>query len=217
MDLATRRMVYYGLLGLLIAGSTIAAFRIAPGTVPLLAKDGTLSVYFSSIPSDIQSNQSGSGLVPIQGTSLNPPIHQDMVPVTLNVTIDSISFHNDGGNDSGWTTDSLSPSMTINLLQATSVSTLIGTEKIPAQNITMIVLHVAQAVASVSINGVLSANLVQVSVPSNTLKVPIGSGARVDPQKTTSVIAVRPHIVVAGNSGMIKVTPVLVSSVSGPA
>jgi len=216
MDLATRKMVYYGLLGLLIAGSTIAVFRVAPRMVPILAKDGTIAVYFSSIPSDIQSNQSGSNLAPVQGLSLNPPAHQ-IVPVSVNVTIDSISFHDNEGNDSGWTTDTLSPPMTINLLQSTTVSALIGTEKIPAENVTMIVLHVSKAVASVSVNGVLSASLVQVSVPSNALKIPMGSGARVDPQGTTKVVAVRPHIVVAGNSGVVKVTPVLqVDSISGP-
>ncbi len=210
MDLATRKMVMYGLLGLLVAGSTIALFRVAPQVLP--AKDGTISVYFSSIPSDIQSNQSGSNFVPVQGLGLNPP-----APVSVNVTIDSISFHDNEGNDSGWTTDTLSPPMTINLLQSTAVSALIGTEKIPAQNVTMIVLHVSKAVASVSVNGVLSASLVQVSVPSNALKIPMGSGARVDPQGTTKVVAVRPHIVVAGNSGMVKVTPVLqVDSISGP-
>jgi|GEM_PF-5802782 len=214
MDLATRKMVYYGLLGLLIAGSTIAVFTVAPRMVPILAKDGTITVYFSSIPSDIQSNQSGSNLVPLQGLGLNPPAHQ-IVLVSVNVTIDSISFHDNEGNDSGWTTDTLSPPMTINLLQSTTVSALIGTEKIPAENVTMIVLHVSKAVASV--NGVLSASPVQVSVPGNALKIPMGSGARVDPQSTTKVVAVRPHIVVAGNSGMVKVTPVLqVNSISGP-
>jgi hypothetical protein len=215
MDLATRKMVYYGLLGLLIAGSTIAAFRISQGTVPILAKDGTLAVYFSSIPSDIQSNQSGSNPVAVQDLGLNAPTHQ-IVPVSVNVTVDSISFHDNEGNDSGWTTDSLSTPMTIDLLRSTAVSALIGTEKIPAQNVTMIVLHISKAVASVNVNGVLSTGLVQVSVPSNTLKIPIGSGARVDPQRTTNVVAVRPHVVVAGNSGMVKVTPVLQASVSGP-
>jgi len=197
MDLATRKMVYYGLLGLLLAGSTIAVFRVAPQMIPVqfLAKDGTFAVYFSSIPSDIQSNQSGS----------------------INVTIDSISFHDNEGNDSGWTTESLSPPMTINLLQPTTVSWLIVTEKIPAQNVTMIVLHVSKAVASVSTNGLLPISPVSVSIPSNTLKIPINSGARVDPQRTTRVVAVRPHIVFAGSSGMVKVTPVLlVESISGP-
>ena len=214
MDLATRKMVYYGLLGLLIAGSTIAVFRVTPRMVPILAKDGTLAVYFSSIPSDIQSNQSGSSLVPVQSISLNPPAHQ-IVPVSVNVTIDSISFHDDEGNDSGWTTDTLSSPMTINLLQSTTVSQLIGKEAIPAQNVTMIVLHVSKAVASVRTDGGLTLSVMQVTVPSNTLKILMGSGARVDPQRTTSVVAIRPHIVLTGNGG-IKVTPVLNSSVSGP-
>jgi Domain of unknown function (DUF4382) len=218
MDLATRKMVYYGLLGLIIAGSTITVFRVTPQVVPVqfLAKDGTFAVYFSSIPSDIQSNPSGSTLVAVQGLELNLPTHQ-IIPVSVNVTIDSISLHDNEGNDSGWTTDSLSMPMTIDLLQSTAVSTLIGTEKIPAQNVTMIVLHVSKAVASISVNGVLSTSPVQVSVPSDTLKIPIGSGAIVDPQRTTKVVAVRPHIVVAGISGMVKITPVLqVDTISGP-
>ena len=213
MDLATRKMVYYGLLGLLIAGSTIAFFRVAPSTIPVLAKDGTLAVYFSSIASDIQSNQSGSVLV-AQSLALNPPSRT--APVSVSVTIDSISFHNNEGNDSGWTTRSVSPSVTVDLLQPSSVAILIDKVQIPSQNVTMVTLHVSKAVASVSVDGVLSTNM-EVSVPSNTLKIPVFSGARVDPQRTTTIVVGRPHIVVAGNSNMIKVTPVLnVDSISGP-
>lgn len=213
MDLATRKMVYYGMLGLLIAGSAIAVFRMGTGMIPIFAKDGILSVYFSSIPSDIQSNQSGSNL--LAPLSLNPNVRQ--VPVSVNVTVDSVSFHDNEGNDSGWTTHSLSPPMTINLLAPSSVSILIDRVQVPSQNVTMVVLHVSKAVASVSVGGVLSPNPIQVSIPSNTLKIPVNSGARVDGQRTTKIVADRPHIVVAGGSGMIKITPVLnVDSISGP-
>ena len=213
MNLATRKMVYYGLLGLLIAGSTIAVSRMAPSTLPVFAKDGTLAVYFSSIPSDIQSDQSGSALV-AQSLALNPPLRP--IHGSVNVTIDSISFHDNEGNDSGWTTRSLSPSVTVDLLQPSSVAILIDKVQIPSQNVTMVILHVSETVASVSIDGVLLTN-VHVSVSSNTLKIPVNSGARVDPQRTTTIVVGRPHIVVAGNSNMIKVTPVLnVDSISGP-
>ena len=217
MDLATRKMVYYGLIGLLIAGSTIAVFRVAPRMVPILAKDGTLAVYFSSAPSsiplDIQSNQSGSALA-AQTLTLNPPLRP--IPVSVNVTVDSISFHDDEDNVSGWTTRSVSPSVTIDLLQSSSVAVLIDKVQIPSQNVTMVVLHVSNAIASVSIAGVLSTDI-QVNVPSNTLKIPVNSGARVDAQRTTTIVAGRPHIVVAGNGKMINVTPVLnVDSISGP-
>jgi hypothetical protein len=215
MDLATRKMVYYGLLGLLMAGSTIAVFRVAPQVVPVqfLAKDGTFAVSFSSIPSDIQSNRSGSALA-AQSLALNPPLRP--IPVSVNVTIDSISFHDNEGNDSGWTTRSLSPSVTIDLLQPSSVAILIDRVQIPSQNVTMVVLHVSNVVASVSIAGALSTNI-QASVPSNTFKIPVNSGARVDVQRTTAIVVGRPHIVVAGNGDMIKVTPVLiVDSISGP-
>ena len=215
MDLATRKMVYYGLIGLLVAGSAIAVFRMAPPMlrVPFLAKDGTLAVYWSSIPSDIKSNQSGSNLA-AQPLSLNSPLRQ--VLVSVNVTVDSISFHDSEGNDTGWTTDSLQNPVTIDLLKPSSVSALIGSVETPTQDVTMVVLHVSKAVASVTVNGVLSTSPVNVTVRSNTLKVPINPGARVDAQMTTKVVVGRPHIVITGNNA-IKVTPVLnVESNSNP-
>jgi hypothetical protein len=219
MDLATRKMVYYGLLGLLIAGSTIAVFREAPNVlpvIPILVKDGTLSVYFKNIPSDISGNQGmpnsgqSSGTLPINAHS------PELVTVlSLNVTIDSIAFHTSGANDGGWKTDTLHTPITLDLLQPTSVSVLIDSVKVPSENVTMIELHVSNAIATVSILGVL--NVEQVVVSSGNLKIPIDSGASIEPQKTTSVVADRPHIVVEGNGKVIRLTPVLnVSSVNGP-
>jgi uncharacterized protein DUF4382 len=217
MDLATRKMVYYGLLGLLIAGSSIAVFRMAPQVVPVqfLAKDGTFAVYFNSIPSDIQSNQgmpsTGLQAVPLP-INANPP--GIFTIVSLSVTIDSIAFHRSGANDSGWTELPQAP-VTLDLLQRTSVSTLIDSVKIPSENVTMIELHVSNATATVSILGVLHSR--QVAVSSENLKIPIRSGASVEPQMTTSIVVDRPHIIIEGNGSVIRLTPVLsVDSVSGP-
>jgi hypothetical protein len=217
MDLATRKMVYYGLLGLLIAGSTIAAFRVAPQVIPVqfLSKDGTFAVYFNNIPSDISSNQGTPNLSPLTSTlSVNPHPPGLLTVVNLNVTIDSIAFHESGSNDSGWTYRPQTP-VTINLLQPTSVSVLIDSVKIPSENVTMVELHVSHASAAISIQGVVS--IEQVVVSNENLKIPINSGASVQPQRTTSIVVDRPHIVVEGNSNVIRLTPVLnVDSVSGP-
>jgi hypothetical protein len=216
MDLATRRMVYYGLLGLLMAGSTIAVFRVAPQVVPVqfLARDGTFAVYFSSIPSDISSNQGMSNSGPLLGTlPINAHLPGVLTIVSLTVTIDSVAFHRSGANDTGWTDIPQTPVM-VNLLQPTSVSVLIDSVKIPSENVTMVELHVSYATATVSVLGVLTVE--QVVVSSENLKIPIGSGARVEPQMMTSVVADRPHIVIEGND-TIRLTPVLnVDSVNGP-
>ncbi len=215
MDLATRKMVYYGLLGLLIAGSTVAVFRIVPQVVP--PKDGTISVYFSSIPSDISSNQGmyNSGLLSIaqpSGSLISSKF--GFTIVSLDVTIDSVMIHKSGTNDSGWMQVSHG-SMTIDLLKPSSVSLLIASEKVPEENVTMVTLHVSNATATVTDTlGIVSAKIVAVS--SQTLKIPLNSGASVKAQMSTSIVADRPHIVIEGN-GQIRLTPVLaVDSLNGP-
>jgi Domain of unknown function (DUF4382) len=219
MDLATRKMVYYGLLGLLIAGSSIAVFRMAPQVVPVqfLAKDGTFAVYFNSIPSDIQSNQGmpSTGLQSITAPiTANTPGTSLFTIVSLDVTIDSVMIHKSGPNDSGWMQVS-HRSMTFNLLKRSSVSVLIASDMVPEENVTMIQLHVSNATATVTDPlGKVSAQ--PVTVPGGNLRIPLNSGANVKAQMTTNVVADRPHIVIQGNDG-IRLTPVLsVDSVSGP-
>jgi hypothetical protein len=219
MDLATRKMVYYALLGLLMAGSTIAVFRVAPQVVPVqfLAKDGTFAVYFNSIPSDIQSNQgmSNPGLLSItQTTTGQAPRISLFTIISLDVTIDSVMIHKSGANDSGWIQVSHG-SMTIDLLNPSSASVLLASDKVPEENVTLVQLHVSNATATVTDPlGIVSVKAVV--VPSENLKIPINSGASVKAQMSTSIIADRPHIVIQGN-GTIRLTPVLnVDSVSGP-
>jgi hypothetical protein len=217
MDLASRKMVYYGLLGLLIAGATITVFRLAPQVVhtSILAKDGSLDIYFASVPSDIPSNSvvSSTGLpygsLPI---STNGLLDLSAI-VSLEVTIDSVIIHSNEANNTGWTEISHS-STTLDLLKPTSVSVLIAGAKVPAQNITLVVLHVSNATATVSLLGVITP--VPVVVPSGNLKIPLDSGASIKPQMTTSITAERPHIVIEAIN-TIRLSPVLhVNSISGP-
>src|SRR6266571_2504721 len=77
MDLATRKMVYYGLVGLLMAGSTIALFQASP--VQILPRDGTLSIYLADIQPDIQ------GLVGLQPVKV--PSDELKIPVSPAVHI----------------------------------------------------------------------------------------------------------------------------------
>src|SRR5438309_12032753 len=209
-------MVIYGLFGLLIAGSTIAAFHVVPA--PFLAKDGTLSIYFSGIQSDILSNQPIATQVAF--SSATPRVIQSSGKpaaniVSLNVTIDSASLHRSGDPNDSWVPIPHWTTTTIDLRKPTNILTLIASAKIPAENITMIRLHVSTAVAAVKdSSGVVS--IKTVVVPSKMLKIPLSPDARISGQMTTSIIADRPHIVVEG-TGQILLTPVLhVDSVNGP-
>jgi hypothetical protein len=211
MDLATRKMVYYGLLGLLVAGSTIGVFRLVPSSmVSFLAKDGTLTVYMGTIQPDI----SGNTIIPSSGSALDSIHVSGKLPGTLlslNVTIDSVSIHANGDSDMAERTKAVT--FTFNVLKPPDVSTLIASFKVPVENVTMVSMHVSEAAASVSgLSG-----LVSVKVPSGELKIPVTPGAEVAGQETTKItIAGTAHIVFSGMN-TINLTPVLqVQKIEGP-
>ena len=196
MDLATRKMVYYGLVGLLIAGSTIALFQASP--VQILPKDGSLSIYLADIQPDIQGNQ-----VISFGPLLSPISQTPQGLLSLNVTIDSVTIHSNGDlNDAGMTTNT---KFTFDVMKPFDVSPLISNAKVPVQNVTMVSLHVGSATAAVK--GLVG--LQPVKVPSEELKIPVSPAVHVKAQMTSSiVISGTAHIVFQGN-GSITLTPVL--------
>jgi hypothetical protein len=131
------------------------------------------------------------------------------------VTIDSVTIHKSGPDDTGWTEISKS-SVTIDLLKQSSVSTLLASDKVPAENVTMVQLHVSSASAAVK-DAAGAIRIETVMVSSDVLKVPLGAGANVKGQMSTSVVVDRPHIVIEGNNETIRLNPVLgVDSISGP-
>ncbi len=204
MDRALLSMLYSGLVGLLIAGSIITVFQ----TTPVIAKEGTVSVYFTGIASDIQ----GDPNVPVDVAAGAGRPGVDLLSLT--VTIDSVSVHRSGADDeSGWTEISNIP-ITLDVLRSTDVTTLIAMGPVPEQNITMVRLHVTGATAAVSDSGAVSSMAVLVS--SGELKIPLGS-ARVTAQLNTSIaVTGKVNIVFQGND-MIRLTPVLhVDRVTGP-
>src|SRR5881409_831152 len=196
MDLATRKMVYYGLVGLLIAGSTIALFQASP--VQFLPKDGSLSIYLADIQPDIQGNQ-----VISFGPLLSPISQNPQGLLSLNVTIDSVTIHSNGDlNDAGMTTNT---KFTFDVMKPFDVSPLISNAKVPVENVTMVSLHVGSATAAVK--GLVG--LQPVKVPSEELKIPISSAVHVKAQMASSiVISGTAHIVFQGNGNII-LTPVL--------
>src|SRR5437667_5701253 len=195
MDLATRKMVYYGLVGLLIAGSTIALFQASP--VQILPKDGTLSIYLADIQPDIQGNQ-----VISFGPLLSPISQTPQGLLSLNVTIDSVTIHSNGDlNDAGMTTNT---KFTFDVMKPFDVSPLISNAKVPVENVTMVSLHVGSATAAVQ--GLVG--LQPVKVPSDELKIPVSPAVHIKAQMSSSiVISGTAHVVFAGAS--IILTPVL--------
>src|SRR5437867_5383674 len=203
MDLATRKMVYYGLVGLLIAGSTIALFQASP--VQFLPKDGSLSIYLADIQPDIQGNQ-----VISFGPLLSPISQTPQGLLSLNVTIDSVTIHSNGDlNDAGMTTNT---KFTFDVMKPFDVSPLICIAKVPVENVTMVSLHVGSATAVVQ--GLVG--LQPVKVPSDELKIPVSPAVHVKAQMTSSiVISGTAHVVFAGASIILR--PVLhVEKTTGP-
>ena len=192
MDRAARSMLYFGFVGLLVAGSLIAVLQ----TTTVIAKEGVVSVYFSSIASDIQGNPG------FEVTSLS-------------ITIDSISVHSgEESSEVGWTEIS-NRAVTLDIMKPTDIDVLIGTGIVQEQNITMVRLHVASAVATLKDSeGNVSPRPVVVS--SNELKVPLSAPVRA--QLATSILLdFNPHVVIQGNDS-VRLTPVLhLDRVTGPA
>src|SRR6266852_101969 len=94
MDAATKSVVFFGLIGLLLAGSVVAVFQVRPGLVPILAKDGTVSIYMSSIQPDISGNPKMGGAAQSAGAQVSG--RQIGNILSLIVTIDSVSIHESG-------------------------------------------------------------------------------------------------------------------------
>src|SRR5467141_3214786 len=198
MDRATRRMLYFAVIGLLLASSMIAVFQ----ATPVLPKDGTVSVYLSNIQTDINGQPTITGGPP-QSVSAHVSGRPTVTLLSLNVTIDSVSI--DRSDNSGAVTSNTK--FTFDVLRPFTMSTLISSAKVPAENVTMVTLHVASATAAVrdSQGSVLKA----VKVPSSELKIPVQPAVEVKAQTSSSIeISGTAHIVFTGN-GQIMLTPVL--------
>ena len=198
MDRATRKMVYFAIVGFLLAGSMIAVFQASP----LLAKDGTVSVYISSIQSDINGQPTITSSSP-QSVNAHVSGKTNVTLLSLNVTIDSVAIERND-NSRAVTTNT---KFTFDVLRSFNVSTLISSAKVPTENVTMVTLHVASAIAAVrdSQGSVLN----PVKVPSSELKIPVQPAVEVKAQTSSSIeISGTAHIVFTGN-GQIMLTPVL--------
>ena len=192
-------MLYFAVIGLLLASSMIAVFQ----ATPVLPKDGTVSVYLSNIQTDINGQPTTTGSSP-QSLNTHVPGKPTMTLLSLNVTIDSVTIERND-DSSAVTTNT---KFTFDVLRSFNVSTLISSAKVPTENVTMVTLHVASAIAAVRDSQGISV-LKTVKVPSSELKIPVEPAVEVKAQTNSSIeISGTAHIVFTGN-GQIILTPVL--------
>ena len=215
MDAATRRVLFFSLVGLLVATSTIAVLQVAP-LIPKPPEYGTISIYLASTPSDISSDQnvastSSFAMTPPATTSASAKSSENVTSLT--VTISTVLIHVTGEGNDTWIPISKG-SITLDLLRATSGSTLLASIQLPHGNITMVRLVISSAIAIVK-GPSGQTKTVNVTVSSGKLEIPIRGSAIVKGQMITSITLGRPHIVREGN-GQIRLTPDLNSTVTGP-
>ncbi len=193
MHPATKKLLEYGLVGLVIATGVIAGVQLRPSS--LLPSNGIVQLLITDDP-----------------LTVTCPHPQASVTFTsLMVNISSVEVHRSGALNltSEWITLINSP-QTIDILKLKNATQLLGSKSLPEGTITSIRLNVTSVVAHTS------SGSVSLRVPSGTLRASLGPVGEVRSGMTTSVVAdVQPHIVCEGN-GTIRVTPVLTATVRGP-
>lgn len=186
-DPAFRRVLLFGLLGLVIAGALITAVQFRPASI--LPANGILQIQLSATPVDV----AGTG----RGCT------GDCNFTRLMVTVDSVTVHRSGPlNLTGEWITVVNTTETIDVVKLTSTAQIFGSASVPEGTITQIRMHVTKATGTLK-NG----QSVSLTVPSDELKLNVDSTIRSG--TTTSInIQVAPHVVHTGN-GEWKLTPVL--------
>ncbi len=197
LDPASSKLLQFGLIGLVMAGALVTAFEFRPAAI--FPVNGTLVVKITDVPLDFASPDSLCG---------------DCDVTSLNVTIDSVRVHRTGAlNLTGEWIEVLSGTRTLDIILLQDATQVLGSVGVPQSMITSVRLHVASAVAKLSGSG----QVVSLEVPSDELKMALGSIVQVKGGMTTViVIDFQPHVVCQGNS-QCRLTPVLgLKSAKGP-
>ncbi len=193
MDPASRKLVQFGMIGLVVAAVLVAGFELKPAGI--LPVNGKLVVEITDAPPEISVPACGGREV-----------------TSLNVTIDSVKVHRAGAfNVTGEWVEVVSTARTIEFMQVKNTTELLGSVSLSEGTITSIRLHVTQAVARIG-NSEHADNL---WVPGGELKIPLESSLMVRSGLTTTIV-LQPRVVSQGNAEC-KLTPVLaVKEVRGP-
>ena len=195
MDAATKSMLQFGLIGLALAGGLLGALQSRPATV--LPFEGMFSV---QIANPVIQLAQGAGAC-----------YSDCPVTSLNITIDSVMVHREGGFylTGGWLKISQA-STTLEVARITGVSQLIGQGSFPPGFVNLIRLSVSSASA------LFGTSVVDVKIPSGKIDVVLSPRGEVKSGKVTTVFLNFPLSINCGGNGECRLRPVLVSRVLGP-
>lgn len=205
MRSAAKSVLYFALIGLMLAGAVVGVFEVAQP----FAKDGTVVVYFAfASPQVVQDDQ--NAIIQAPPGAGGPPERPTVL--SLSVTIDSVQVHSGTSDETGWIEIS-SGTVTVDLMKQSGDTALLGTANIAEQNITMVRMHVATATAI--IQDTSGTETRQVKVPSDELRVPVM--AEIRGQLTTSITITPDSLHIVTQTDPIIVRPVLLlKQVDGP-
>ena len=197
LDPAFRKLLRFGILGLVIAGALVVGVELRPANI--IPVNGTLVVEIVDAPLAELASSTACG---------------DCSVSSLNVTIDSVQVHREGAlNLDGEWMEVLHDTTTIDIVQLKNMTEILGSATIPESMISSVRLHVSSASAKLSGSG----TLVTLIIPSDELRIPLQSLVKVKGGLTTTmVIDFQPHVVCQGN-GQCRLTPILVlKNIKGP-
>ncbi len=188
MDPASRKMVQFSLLGLVIAGAMIVGLQLRPASI--LPVNGTVNIQLAATDPIVSGGGSSCRI--------------DCNFTSLMVTVDSIKVHRTGAlNFTAEWIVVVSSTKTIDLLQVKNIPQLLGSASVPEGMITQIRMNVTEATGTLA-----SGKTVSLIVPSGELKLNLQPLTVTEGTTTSVTIEVEPHIVHTGNDQW-KLTPVL--------
>jgi hypothetical protein len=186
----TRKLVGYGIVGLVIAVALVAGLQVRPQS--LLPSMGTIQVSIINDPLTVKcSHGQGQGRVNVTLTSLV-------------VNISSVEVHRTGalGLNGEWIKNITTFPKTLDVLQLNGVSQLLGSTSLPEGTIDIVRITIASATAGTNTG---PAKLI---VSSDSLQAQ--PGAQVTGGLKTSIV-VEPHVICEGNATF-RLTPELTST-----
>jgi hypothetical protein len=197
LDTATRSILQFGLIGLVLAGGLLGVLQVRPATI---------------LPFD------GAILVQIAGPSVQfaPTVdgcQNDCSAVSLNLTIDTVTVHREGELNltGGWLKISKA-STTLDVARITGIGQIVGRASVPPGNINLIRLNVSSA--SALIRG--TSTPIPVSIPSGKVDVVLSPLGHIKSGKFTTVFLDFQLSLSCGGNLECRLKPVVVKGVFGP-
>jgi hypothetical protein len=197
LNTATRNILEFGLVGLVLAGGLLGVLQVRPASV--LPFEGAILVEIAS--PGVQFAPSADGC------------HNDCTATSLNLTIDEVTVHHEGElNLTGsWLRISEAPT-TLDVARISGIGQIVGQASIPPGNINLIRLNVSSAYAL--LQGASAP--IQVSIPSGKVDVVLSPTGHIKSGKSTIIFLDFTLSINCGGNGDCRLKPVRVLNVFGP-